>query len=340
MSDAGSLDWPLPEERIAQTPTEPRDAARLLVDRGDGVTPEHLHVRDLPTLVGPGDLVVVNRSRVLAARLAVRRPTGGRAEALLLEPDTTDDPSGWRALVRPSAKTPPGTTLVGDHDLTVVVGADLGAGERRVTVAIGEDRVTAESAETALAGVGEVPLPPYIRAALDDPERYQTVWASAPGSVAAPTAGLHLTPAVPRRRARSRSGDRRGRAARGHRHVPACPVADLDDHVMHSERFVVPEATRAACAEADRVLAVGTTTTRALEADALGHAGRTDVFIRAGHDWQIVDRMLTNFHLPGSTLLAMIEALVGPRWRDLYAAAVADPGYRFLSFGDAMLLTR
>jgi S-adenosylmethionine:tRNA ribosyltransferase-isomerase len=188
---------------------------------------------------------------------------------------------------------------------------------------------------------GEMPLPPYIGARLDDPERYQTVFAREPGSAAAPTAGLHFTPELFERL-----------SAIGVRTATVELVVGLDtfqpistddplDHPMHTERYRVPESTMAACRDADRVVAVGTTAVRALEsAAARGElAGRTDLFIHRGFHWQLVDLMLTNFHLPRTTLLMMIDAFVGPRWRQLYEVALAAD-YRFLSFGDAMLLDR
>jgi S-adenosylmethionine:tRNA ribosyltransferase-isomerase len=327
-----SFDYELPAARIAQTPVEPRDSARLLVDRGIGVLPEHRHVRDLPSLLEPGDLVVVNTTRVLPARLKARRATGGAAEVLLLEP--VQGPV-WEALVRPSAKLRPGTALEMGEDLTVVVGADLGEGRRQVEL------VHPEGSELLdiLGRHGEVPLPPYITEPLADPERYQTTYADRPGSVAAPTAGLHLTPAV-LDAIRARGIDVA--------HVELVvglgtfrPIAaeKVEDHQMHAERYRVPAATLAACEAADRVVAVGTTTVRALEsAAATGQLeGSTELFIHGARPFALVGALMTNFHQPRSSLLVLIDALVGPRWRDLYAEALAE-GYRFLSFGDAMLL--
>ncbi len=330
------LDWPLPEDRIAQTPVEPRDAARLLVDAGPGRPPEHRQVRDLVSILRPGDLVVVNRSRVLAARLEAIKPSGGRVEVLLLEPD--GPPGRWRCLVRPSRRVAAGTVVTAG-ELSVAVGADLGDGLRLVELSRRGVAVGAADAEEALAGVGRVPLPPYIHRSLADPLRYQTVMASAPGSVAAPTAGLHLTTELLEALA-----DGGVAVAEVELHVGLdtfrpMTVDDPADHVMHSERFVVPPETMAACDRAERVVAVGTTSVRALESAARGLEGRTDLFIRPPFEFSVVDVMMTNFHLPGSTLLLLVSAFVGDRWRDLYDAALGGP-YRFLSFGDAMLLER
>lgn len=331
------FDYELPEERIAQAPIEPRDAARLLVDRGAGVRPDHRHVSDLPDLLRRGDLLVVNRSRVLAARLELSKDTGGRVEVLLLEPS---DPGrgAWRALVRPSRRVKAGT-IVRSGDLEVTAGADHGDGVREVELRHAGVPVDAASADEVLAGVGLVPLPPYISRPLEDARRYQTVFASAPGSVAAPTAGLHLTPEL--LDALRAAGIE---VAEVELHVGLDtfrPMTsdDPDAHQMHSERFVVSEDVLVACQAAERVVAVGTTCVRALESAVRGIEDRTDIFIRAPFDWRVVDVVMTNFHLPKTTLLMLVEAFVGPRWRDLYAEAL-DEGYRFLSFGDAMLLER
>ena len=333
--DTADLDYVLPPEAIAQTPIEPRDAARLLVDEGPGRRPRHAHVADLPLLLGPGDVVVINTTRVLPARLHLRRSTGGLVEVLLLEPIEDEDGRVWEALVRPSRKVAPGTSLVAGPDLTIVVEDDLGEGRRVV-----EPVVTAGAdLYEALSRYGALPLPPYITEPLLDPDRYQTTYADQPGSVAAPTAGLHLTPAL-----------LDAVRSTGARIEPVelvvglgtfRPIASdvVEDHHMHAERYRVPEPTMAACQRADRVVAIGTTTVRALESAAeTGELeGRTDLFIRGERPFAVVDALLTNFHLPRSSLLVLVEALVGPRWRDLYEEALRS-GYRFLSFGDAMFL--
>lgn len=332
--ETARFDYDLPEVAIAQAPVEPRDAARMLVDQGSGRPPAHRSVADLPDLLGPGDLVVVNTTRVLPARLHLRKPTGGAVEVLLLEP--LDD-GRWEALVRPGRRVPPGTALHPDGPgpgLEVVAGEHLDDGRR--IVALDTDDLAA-----ALAVHGEVPLPPYITEPLDDPDRYQTVYADNPGSVAAPTAGLHLTPAVLdaiRARGAHVAGVDLWVGLGTFRPISADHV---EDHDMHAERYHVPEATWTACQAAERVVAVGTTTVRALESAAtLGRrSGRTELFLRPGSELRVVDVLLTNFHLPRSSLLVLVEAFAGPHWRDLYGAALAE-GYRFLSFGDCTLLGR
>ena len=332
--------YELPDGRIAQVPVEPRDAARMLVDRGPLAPPDHRGVRDLPALLDPGDVLVVNDTRVLPARIAAVKPTGGAVEVMLLE----REPSGtWRALVRPSRRVAPGTTLTAGEaaggaggnagPLTLTVGEELGDGVRRV--ALGD--------EATLDEVGQVPLPPYIRVDLDDPERYQTVYARTPGSVAAPTAGLHLTDRV-----LDGCRDRGVRIERVELRVGLGtfrPIAasHVEDHVMHEEAYRVEpsviDACRAARAHGSRVVAVGTTTLRTLEAVEAGGEleGRTDIYLHGDVRPTLVDTLLTNFHVPRSSLLVLVDAFVGPRWRRLYDVALAD-GYRFLSFGDCCLL--
>ena len=247
--DVADFDYELPEAAIAQHPIEPRDAARLLVDTGPGTPPQHRHVRDLPDLLEPGDLLVVNTTRVLPARLMLRKSSGGAVEVLLLErldAGSLDDPgaSRWEALVRPGRKVPPGTVLRPDDDpgLTVTAHEDLGDGRRAVTIE------SVGPLAAALERCGTMPLPPYLTAGLDDPERYQTVFARRPASAAAPTAGLHLTPEVLARC-----------AARGIERADVDLVVGLgtfrpmnaarvEDHVMHTESFDVPDATLEACA--------------------------------------------------------------------------------------------
>jgi S-adenosylmethionine:tRNA ribosyltransferase-isomerase len=319
-----AYDYELPASAIAQTPIEPRDAARLLVATEHGGAVAHRRVSDLPDLLEDGDLLVVNETRVLPARLHVRKATGGRIEVLLLE----NVDGEWEALVRPGRRVPRGTLLRGDGGLTVEVGDHLDGGRRRVRV------------DGDIASDGEVPLPPYIRAPLDDPERYQTVYARQPGSVAAPTAGLHLTDRVlDRCRARG-IGVASVDLAVGLDTFRPVTADRPEDHQIHSERYCVPAATLDACRRAGRVVAVGTTTVRALESAAVGPPeGRTSLFIHGDYRFRVVDVLLTNFHLPRSSLLLLLAAFMGERWRDLYAVALAE-GYRFLSFGDAMLVSR
>ncbi len=328
------FDYELPRDRIAQTPIEPRDAARLLVDRGSA-PPEHRHVSDLPELLREGDLLVLNETRVIPARLRVHRATGGAAEVLLLEPVDAERRT-WEALVRPAAKLRVGEVLLSGEVPLVRMGERTPAGDTFWVELIGD-----ADPLVLLDRHGEMPLPPYIGERLTDPDRYQTVFAREPGSAAAPTAGLHFTDPLFERLAEV-----------GVRTVTVELVVGLDtfqpistddplDHPMHTERYRVPPGTMAACRDAERVVAVGTTAVRALESSVRSGelSGRTDLFIHRGFDWQVVDVLMTNFHLPKTTLLMMIDAFVGPRWRALYATALAGD-YRFLSFGDAMLLDR
>jgi S-adenosylmethionine:tRNA ribosyltransferase-isomerase len=322
------IDYDLPEERIAQEPLPVRDSAQLLVDRGDRI--EDRRVLDLPDLLSPGDLVVVNDSRVLPARIPLRRATGGAVEVLLLEEQADDR---WEALVRPSARLPVGET-VSAPGIYVEIGRDLGEGRRLVRLDTG-DRPLLE----ALEDVGRPPLPPYIRTRLDDADLYQTIYAERPGSAAAPTAGLHLTHQLLDRLRNRGVAIATVELVVGLDTFRPVTVDRLEDHEIHTERYLVPDDTVAAVEAADRVVAIGTTSVRALETWALTgqQEGRSDLFIRRPFDWKVVDVLMTNFHLPRSTLLCLVDAFVGPRWRMLYEHALAE-GYRFLSFGDAMLL--
>jgi S-adenosylmethionine:tRNA ribosyltransferase-isomerase len=301
-------------------------------------------VRDLPELLRAGDLLVLNETRVLPARLALHRATGGAAEVLLLEP-LDGERRRWEALVRPARRLKPGEALVdAAGDAVVRMGERTAAGDTFEVELVAPPDGSLD-ALAVLDRVGEMPLPPYITERLADAERYQTVYAREPGSAAAPTAGLHLTTELLERL--------RGAGVES---VTVELVVGLDTfqpiaaddplaHRMHTERYRVPEATMARCRhvrrDGGRVVAVGTTAVRALEsAAASGHlSGRTDLFIHRGFDWRLVDVLMTNFHLPRTTLLVMIDAFVGPRWRSLYAHALTGD-YRFLSFGDAMLLDR
>ncbi|WP_420640318.1 tRNA preQ1(34) S-adenosylmethionine ribosyltransferase-isomerase QueA [Candidatus Poriferisocius sp.] len=329
--ETAALHYELPDAAVAQQPAEPRDSSRLLVDRGPNHAPRHHHTRDLPELVGPGDVLVVNNTRVMAARLGLRKATGGRVEVLLLEPG---DNGWWQALVRPGRRVPPGTHLCFDGQPVLEVGDRIADDGRRWVRPTGD-------AHTLMSRAGQVPLPPYVTATLADPERYQTIYADRPISAAAPTAGLHLTDAVLDRCRRAGAEIHALELAVGTATFASVTTEHLHDHVMHTERYRIPESTLAACTRADRVVAVGTTVVRALEsAAATGSAeGPTRLFITPGYRFAVVDALLTNFHLPRSSLLALLAAFIGPRWRDLYATALAE-GYRFLSLGDAMFCTR
>jgi S-adenosylmethionine:tRNA ribosyltransferase-isomerase len=329
------FDYELPADRIAQTPIEPRDAARLLVDRGSE-PPDHRHVRDLVDVLLPGDLLVVNETKVIPARLALHRGTGGKAEVLMLEP-LDGERRVWEALVRPARKLKRGELLyAGDGSPVVEIGSRTEAGDTFEVRLVG----SVDSLEV-LGAHGEMPLPPYITERLADPDRYQTVYANQPGSAAAPTAGLHFTPELLSALADRGVGQAKVELVVGLDTFRPIGEADPLQHRMHTERYRVPVDTMARCRTAERVVAVGTTSVRALEsAAATGRLeGRTDIFIHRGFDWQVVDLLMTNFHLPRTTLLMMIEAFVGDRWRRLYEEALRAE-YRFLSFGDAMLLDR
>jgi S-adenosylmethionine:tRNA ribosyltransferase-isomerase len=327
-------DYDLPHEAIAQEPVELRDSARLLVapdPKTDSQTPEHRTVADLPDYVGPGDLLVVNTTRVLPARLRLHKETGGAAEVLLLE-TKDDDKATWTALVRPGRRLPPGTLLY-KNDLPVIEVGERVDTERR-TVRLLTD-------EEQLDDLGVVPLPPYIHRPLADPERYQTVYADHPGSVAAPTAGLHLTHAVIDRCLARGAQLHAVDLSVGLGTFKPVTSARAEDHVMHHEAYRVPQATMDACRDAQKVIAIGTTTARALESAAsTGRLeGDTDLYIYGDYPWRVVDVLLTNFHQPRSSLLLMLESFCGRGWRDLYGVALQH-GYRFLSFGDAMLVGR
>jgi S-adenosylmethionine:tRNA ribosyltransferase-isomerase len=329
------LDYELPPELIAQSPAEPRSSSRLLVyDRRTG-TIRHRRFADLLEELDADDLVVVNDTRVLPVRLRGRRATGGAVEILLLEPAAGGT---WEALARPYARLRTGEVVsAGGLDLRV----EERLGEGRVTVT----PLTSEPIERALAGAGEMPLPPYIHRAPADPERYQTVYAREPGSAAAPTAGLHFTAEL-------------WDALRTRTEVVAVtlgvgldtfrPVAedDLAEHEIHSERYQVSEEAAAAIGSAlaagRRVVAIGTTVVRVLETvfgDPPGSlGGRSRLFIRPGHRFRAVGAMVTNFHLPRSTLLALVMAFAGTdETREIYRTAIAER-YRFYSFGDACLI--
>ena len=341
------FDYELPSAAIAQRPARDGSSRLLVVDAtGDE---RYRHVVDLPSILLPGDLLVVNDTEVIPARLHGHRlPGGGRVEALLLDPDASD-PRRWQALLRPAKRLRPGQRLqFGDREhrygATLVDQAPGGRG----TLCFDEDP------RSALARIGHVPLPPYIQRADDraDREDYQTVFARVPGAVAAPTAGLHFHDAL--LDALSQAGIQRATVTLHVGIGTFRPVAseDADQHEMDAERFVVPQATVDAIARTrdagGRVVAVGTTVVRALETAAgstedgsvVAGAGSSRLFIRPGFRFQVVDALLTNFHLPRSTLLMLVSAFAGRR-RILAAYREAvDAGFRFYSYGDAMLLRR
>lgn len=326
------IDYELPEAAVAQVPVEPREAARMLVVEGEGYA--HRRVHDLPEILQPGDVVVANDTRVRAARVMALRKGGGRAEVLFLKPASA---GAWEALVRPSRKLPPGSQ-VRAGETAIELGPVLEEGRRLV-------RILEGTVEGLLAAVGEVPLPPYVRQPLPDRERYQTVYARRPGSSAAPTAGLHITAGLQRRLAQRGVGWATVDLEVGIDTFRPVREEDPTRHRMHAERYEVSPATVGAIAEArargGRVMAVGTTTVRALESAASeggleAGAGESRLYIRPGYAFSVVDLLLTNFHAPRSTLLLLLAAVMGDRWREAYRVALSE-GYRFLSLGDAML---
>jgi S-adenosylmethionine:tRNA ribosyltransferase-isomerase len=310
--DTAALDYELPPELIAQTPAERRDASRLLVYRRSTGDSEHRVFWELPELLS-GELVVVNDTRVVPARLRLVRETGGAAEVLLLE-KVGDDV--WEALARPARRLRRGERL-GPVELLEPIG------DGRWTV-----RLEGEPD-------GEAPLPPYIREPLRDPSRYQTVFAREAGSAAAPTAGLHLTPELV-----ARLDPVAVTLHVGLDTFRPVTAETLEAHDLHGERYSVTGEAWARIEAAERVLAVGTTTVRVLETVARGAAleGRTSLFVTPGFEFRRVDALLTNFHLPRSTLLALVMAFTGiEETRELYRLAVSER-YRFYSFGDALLV--
>jgi S-adenosylmethionine:tRNA ribosyltransferase-isomerase len=351
------FDYFLPADRIAQTPAAHRDDSRLLVlDRGTGGI-EHRRFRDIGAYLRGGDLLVLNDSRVLPARLRARRPSGGRVEVFLLE--ATDTVLGtWHALVRPAKAGRRGEvlSLVLRPEVTVQA-LEATADGFRVLIESGGEALGADRVLTLLEDCGETPLPPYIRRQRlavesepgnsEDRERYQTVFAEKPGAVAAPTAGLHFTTEL--LDALRRQGVRQARITL---HVGLGTFKPLGDGALargelHAERVEVSES----CVEEvvatrrgrGRIVAVGTTTARALESFAACGAkppyrGRTRLFIRPGHRFQLVDALITNFHLPRSSLLVLVSTFAGRETVLRAYAEAIEMGYRFYSFGDAMLI--
>lgn len=337
------FDYTLPEERIARFPARPRESARLLDLTGGGLVDRS--VRDLPDLLRPGDLLLSNDTRVIPARLKGRRGEAGVEVTL----HKRDGDAVWRAFARPAKKLRPGDRIVFAPDLCADVTDKGEAGEVTLSFSCGGPALMA-----ALEAHGTMPLPPYIKRAAgegaEDSQDYQTVFAARDGAVAAPTAGLHFTPAL------LKAVEARGvKRALVTLHVGAgtfLPVKadDTDDHVMHTEwGEIAPETARAIAetrAAGGRIVATGTTTLRVLEAAARedgtvpAWSGDTDLFITPGYRFKAVDLLLTNFHLPKSTLLMLVSAFAGrERILAAYDHAIAQ-GYRFFSYGDACLLER
>lgn len=343
MMSLDDYDFFLPDELIAQNPANERSASRLLhVERKSGSRRDRVF-RDIVELLQPGDVLVVNNTRVRPARLLGEKESGGRCEAFLLR-RAPGDAEVWHCLIRASKSPRPGSRLFFPGGISATLLDSGGADGIRSLQFFGSDDFSA-----AIEAIGHIPLPPYIRRhdATIDRERYQTVYAAETGAVAAPTAGLHFTPQI--------------LAQLQERGVDVVPLtlhvgigtfapvrtSNLDEHRMHSELYDIPAATaetiRAAKTAGRRVVAVGTTTTRALEAAATGGtlrsgAGETDIFITPGYSFRMVDALITNFHLPRSTLLVLVSAFAGRELiLDAYRHAVAAR-YRFFSYGDCMFL--
>lgn len=353
------FDYDLPEDRIAQSPVEPRDGSRLMVIHRQTGTREHRGFRDLPEMLRPGDLLVLNDSRVIPARLhGAKEDTGGGIEVLLLE---ESQPLHWWTLLRPGKRVRPGTVIrfrSWDGQPSPLKGIVLEKNDEgwcHLRFAGVSDLLQ------SLDQLGELPLPPYIQPPSPadrglTEQRYQTVYARQAGSVAAPTAGLHFSTRVLEDLRRRGIETASVTLHVGHGTFAPVKAEQVHDHIMHEEVFQVPEATAIAVqkarAEGRRVLAIGTTTVRVLESVARDHdgvvvpgAGRTAIFIHPPATFRAVDGLLTNFHLPQSTLLMLVSAFAAPgchpKGRDLmlaaYREAIAER-YRFFSYGDAMLL--
>lgn len=334
--NVSEFNYDLPEELIAQTPVEPRDTSRLLtLDRQTGATKQGTF-RDILEEVRSDDVWVFNNTRVIPARLYGKRPTGGRVEVLLLHPLGEDR---WEVLVRPGKKALPGTALTFDAGVTATVEDRTEFGGRVLKFTYDGDFYA------RLDEIGEMPLPPYIHERLQDRERYQTVYSKTPGSAAAPTAGLHFTPEVMKEITARGATICYVTLDVGLGTFRPVSVTEIESHHMHSETYNVSEETAQLINEAKRagrrIVAVGTTSVRTLESagqSGVVKAGRgaTELFIYPGYEFKIVDAMVTNFHLPQSTLLMMISAFAGKdHVLAAYREAVAAK-YRFFSFGDAM----
>ena len=340
-----AYDYDLPPERIAQNPVEPRDASRLLV--ADSPTHHRHHIfHELPTLLRPGDLLVVNDTQVIPARLYGYKPAGAQVEVLLLEAQT---PERWVALVKPGRRLKPGSSIHfgNDPEAPVLVAQVLDTDPETHGRILEFSPTSSQSVESLLEQLGRTPLPPYITDSQAAPERYQTIYAQTPGAVAAPTAGLHFTPELLDRLRNSGITMATLTLHVGVGTFRPVETTDITTHAMHHEWVDIPVATadqiHATKAAGGRVIAVGTTVTRALDSAAqegalTAYQGKTNLFIYPGYRWRVIDGLITNFHLPQSSLMMMISALIGrERLLGLYQEAI-DQNYRFYSFGDAMLI--
>ncbi|MFC1736785.1 tRNA preQ1(34) S-adenosylmethionine ribosyltransferase-isomerase QueA [Candidatus Hydrogenedentota bacterium] len=337
------FDYDLPESLIAQHPLEQRDTSRLLVVDRDS---DELHVRTFPDILeylNPGDTLIVNDTKVIPARLRARKTSGARIELLLVTPVANNE-NEWEAMIRPAKRVRPGMTLELESDSARIEVLERPSDERwRV-------RFTTDDVMALLDRAGEMPLPPYIRRdapSVDDRLRYQTVYAEKPGAIAAPTAGLHFTPEL-LDKARAKGVDTGAVTLHiGPGTFVPIKVDRVVDHVMHSERYELPAETvdlvEKTHARGGRVVAVGTTTCRVLEHAATegafeAHEGEADIFIVPGYKFKVIDSLVTNFHLPKSTLLMLVSTFGGVDLiRVAYRKAVEEE-FRFYSYGDAMLI--
>lgn len=333
------FNYTLPPECIAQTPVEPRHASRLMILRRNSDQFENSVFEYIGDYLKPGDLLVINQTRVIPARLFARKPTGGKVEILLLK---RLDEGTWEALVGGKGLNP-GTVVTIENGPGIEIIEKMEASRRVIRFVDGH--------ESELYSLGEMPLPPYIHTHLDNPERYQTVYATQTGSAAAPTAGLHFTPELMDRL--QKQGIKFGRVTLhvGLDTFQPIKEADPQDHVIHSEWCEVSQETADLINETkssgNKVIAVGTTSVRTLESAAIANSpqgfvkaisGPTRLFILPGYQFKVVDAMITNFHLPQSSLIMLVSAFAGrEKILSAYQAAI-ERGYRFYSFGDAMLI--
>jgi len=330
------FDYPLPPELIAQEPLEERDKSRLLVLHRDSGEIEHRQFYQVLDYLEPGDLLVMNNTRVSAKRLFGHKPTGGVVEALLME---NTGGNIWNAYVKPGRRVGVGAEIIFDDGLAARVTARTAAGGR--TLDFGPGPEIAEK----IQNLGLVPLPPYIHTVLKEKERYQTVYAKTPGSAAAPTAGFHFTPNLFCRLEEKGVQTVEVTLNVGIATFRPVRTENISDHVMHTERIsITPEAADIINGAKRRIISVGTTTARVLESAAVAKKRvapvdmETNLFITPGYDFKIIDGLITNFHMPKSTLLILVSAFAG-RENILRAYnEAAESGYRFLSFGDAMFI--
>lgn len=330
------FNYVLPEELIAQEPLAERDRSRLLVVHRETQAIEHKKFVDILDYLRDDDLLVFNNTRVTAARLYGSKETGGKVEALLMKQLS---PSVWEAMVKPGRRVGVGAEIHFEHGLRAEVVDRTNEGGRIL-------RFTAEAdPDEVIRSVGQVPLPPYIHKRLDDSERYQTVYADKGGSAAAPTAGLHFTPALLEQIRARGIGTAFVTLHVGIATFRPVRVDNLDEHEMHTEYYEIsPESAEIINSAKGRIVCVGTTSARALESAAVGKrrvaamCGETNLFIRPPYEFKVVEALITNFHIPKSTLLVLVSAFAGRELiQKAYQEAVRE-GYRFLSFGDAMFL--